>query len=245
MWREVRVEGWRRWAPGLATLRLQGAPPPFEAGQFFNLALDLPRAGAEPERVSRSYSASSAPGAPLEVFLVEVPGGALTPQLFALEPGSPLLLNPLAAGHFVLSRVPEGEVLWLIATGTGLGPYVAMLRAGEALQRFQRVVLVHGVRTADHLAYREELLACGERLSWVPAVSRERLEGAIHGRLTDALRSGELEARAGARLDAGAQVLLCGNPGMVGEARALLEARGLARNRPRKPGQITIEKYWG
>lgn len=237
-WIPATVAGWREWAPGLRTLTLAAEPFDFAPGQFVNLALDH-----EGERVSRSYSLSSAPGAPLETFLVEVPGGALSPQLFALNEGDSLWLDPRPQGHFTLERVPKAEVLWLIATGTGLGPYVSMLRAGEAFERFARVVVVHGAREASHLAYREEL--AGLDLTWVGLVSREEPPaGALAGRVTGALERGELEAAAGAPLDERAHALLCGNPAMIRDLRALLEARGLRRNRPRKPGHFTSEKYW-
>ncbi|HBP22701.1 MAG TPA: ferredoxin--NADP(+) reductase [Planctomycetes bacterium] len=234
----VAVASWREWAPGLRTLTLAAEPFDFTPGQFVNLALDV-----EGERVSRSYSLSSAPGAPLETFVVEVAGGALTPGLFALAEGDSLWLDPRPQGHFTLERVPEAEVLWLIATGTGLGPYVSMLRAGEALERFAKVVVVHGVREASHLAYRDELAALD--LSWIGLVSREDPPaGALGGRITAALQSGALEEAAGVALDERAHALLCGNPGMIRDLRALLEERGLRRNRPRKPGHFTSEKYW-
>lgn len=238
------IASWKIWAPGLRTLRLEGPPPEFQPGQFVRVALP-----SAPE-VARSYSLSSAPGQPCETFLIEVPGGALTPALFRLEPGDPVLLDTVAQGHFTLERVEPCQDLWLVATGTGLGPYVSMIRSGEVWSRAQRVVVVHGVRQAAHLCYAEELqalaAAAGRDLRWVGLVSREEPPpGALAGRLTDALESGALEAAAGLTLSAEtSHVMLCGNPAMIGDLRALLEARGLARNRPRKPGQFTSEKYW-
>ena len=237
-WTPVTLASYQTWAPGLRTLSLAAEPFDFTPGQFVNLALER-----EGQRVSRSYSLSSAPGAPLETFVVEVQGGALTPGLFGLSAGDSLWLDPRPQGHFTLERVPPAEVLWLIATGTGLGPYVSMLRSGEPFARFAKVVVVHGVRQADHLAYREELEQLD--LTWVGLVSRAAPpEGGLAGRVTEALASGALEAAAGAALDERAHALLCGNPAMIRDLRALLEARGLRRNRPRQPGHFTTEKYW-
>jgi len=239
-----RIADWKTWGPGLRTLRLDGPALDFQPGQFVRLALP----GA-PD-IARSYSLSSAPGQPTETFLVEVPGGALTPKLFQLGIGDTVLLDTVPQGHFVLERVAPTRDLWLVGTGTGLGPYVSMLRSGEVWERAETVVVVHGVRERGHLAYGEELQALAEEagrdLRWIGVVSREAPQaGALAGRLTDALESGALEAAAGVSLSAEAShVLLCGNPGMIRDLRALLEARGLARNRPRKPGQFTSEKYW-
>lgn len=246
-WREAAVAQVQEWAPGLRTVRLDLDLPPFEAGQFVRLALP---AGAGEEPVARSYSMASAPGEPAEFFVVLVEDGALTPRLLTFEPGERLWVDPRPAGVFTLRRVPAAATLWLVATGTGLGPYVSMLRTPEPWARFERLVLVHGVRRAEHLAYQDELTRRsaehGGKLRYLPVVSREAgPEGSLHGRITNLLASGALEARAGEALTAErSQVLLCGNPAMVDEMRALLEARGLRRNRPRAPGHITFERYW-
>lgn len=246
-WQTAQLERAHEWAPGLKTLTLSTKSSiPFEAGQFVNLALDLPDG-----RVTRSYSMASAPGDPdLEFFLVEVEGGALTPSLLALEPGATLFVNPLPAGHFVLAKVPDAKTLWLIATGTGLGPYISMLRTPEPWERYERIVLVHAVRQPEHLAYREELAVHAamhdDRLRLVSIVSRADADGALRGRVTTALQDGSLEQAAGLSLaPSTSQVLLCGNPGMIGEMRTLLAERGLKRHRRRDPGHVTAEKYWG
>jgi ferredoxin--NADP+ reductase len=242
-WVEGRVTHWQRWADGLATLRVDAAVAPYEAGQFFQLGLDI---GGE--RVRRSYSASSAPGAPLEFFLTSVPGGALTPALFRLHEGDRLWVESTPRGFFTLRYVPPCRNLWMVATGTGLGPYVAMLRAESTWQHAQEIVLVHGVRTAEHLAYREELEALGRQrpLRYVPLVSRtQEPQGALPGRVTTTLESGALERAAGLSLTPeDSHVLLCGNPVMIGDMLALLEARGLRKHRTRQPGHVTFEKYW-
>lgn len=242
-WTEGRVTEWQRWAEGLATLRLAAEVQPFEAGQFFQLGLDI---GGE--RIRRSYSASSAPGAPLEFFLTNVPGGALTPALFRLEEGARLWVETTPRGFFTLRYVPPCEHLWMVATGTGLGPYVAMLRAESTWSHARQIVLVHGVRSHEHLAYRDELEALSQErsLRYVPIVSgTQGPRAALQGRVTTALESGALERAAGLSLaPADSHVLLCGNPVMIGDMMALLEARGLRKHRARQPGHVTFEKYW-
>src|SRR5258706_13717565 len=126
----------------------------FRPGQFMNLGLHLPGGF-----VSRSYSLASAPGEPFEVLLARVGEGALTPALFDLHEGSPISLDPKPQGFFTFDYVPPHRELWLIATGTGLGPFLSMLRSRQAFERAERVILVHGTRGTAELAHRPELEA--------------------------------------------------------------------------------------
>jgi ferredoxin--NADP+ reductase len=228
------------WSPGLVTLTIAADVEPFAPGQFRNLA--LPR-GAELER--RAYSMASAPGQPLEFFLNVVDGGSFSPALSVLTPGDRVLVEKKAQGFFTLAYVPDARDLWLVATGTGLAPFISMLRSPEPWSRFARIVVVHGVREAAHLAYRDEL-SRDERLTWVPVVSREPdAAGVLHGRITTALQSGELERRAGLELSPDrSHLMLCGNPDMIRDLGELLEPRGLRKHRVRRPGHISTEHYW-
>jgi len=240
---ETAVTRRHDWAPGLMTLTFSEKAA-FRPGQFMNLGLYVAS-----EFVSRSYSLASAPGENLEMLLARVGEGALTPALFDLREGSKVMLDPKPQGFFTFDYVPPHRELWLLATGTGLGPFLSMLRSAEAFARAERVILVHGARGPSELAHRAELEALanarGARFRYVPVLSREFEAGQLQGRLTQALASGKLEAAAEAPIAAEtAHVMLCGNPAMIDEAIALLGARGLRRHRQRMPGHITTEKYW-
>lgn len=230
------------WSPHLRTLRVELSGVHFEAGQFFQLA--LPGLGYLEKR---SYSASSAPGAPLEFFLSLVPGGQLTPSLFELEVGDAVDVESTPYGFFTLNEVPDCEVLWLISTGTGLGPTISMLRHGAIFERFSKICVVHGVRHRAELAYRKELetFVKDRGLTYVPVVSREPPETSeLAGRVTTNYASGDLMRAAGLPLDERSHVLLCGNPLMIEEMTAELKARGLTKHRRREPGHFNFERYW-
>jgi ferredoxin--NADP+ reductase len=170
--------------------------------------------------------------------------------LLGLGPGDPLLVERKPQGFFTLKWVPEARELWCVATGTGLGPFLSILRSPELWQRFERVVVAHGARDALHLPHRDDLdVLAAEHpgaLVSVGLVSREPgTSGLLHGRVTTALADGSLERAAGTSIDANrTHVMLCGNPEMVEEMISLLAARGLKKHRVRNPGHITVEKYW-
>lgn len=233
------------WAPGLMTLTVQAEVEPFSPGQFLNLALQ-----PDGQLVRRSYSIASAPGAQLQFLLAQVPGGQLTPALFGLTEADRVLVEPKPQGFFTLQWVPDARELWMIATGTGLAPYLSMLRAEEVWQRFTELVLVHCVREAAHLAHAAELAALSAQhrgqLRLVPVVSREPAAvGVLHGRITSLLSGGELERYAGLQLSPErSHVMLCGNPTMIDDMLERLDARGLRKHRVRRPGHVTIERYW-
>jgi ferredoxin/flavodoxin---NADP+ reductase len=242
---QARVSGRHEWAPGLFTLVLEAEVEPFAPGQFRNLALYQ---GGQLER--RAYSMASAPGQALEFFLNRVDGGTFSPALSRLGVGDELLVEKKAQGFFTLAYVPPAEELWLIATGTGLAPFISMLRSEEPWQRFRRIVVVHGVREAAQLAYKDELRdrssARGHKLIWAPVVSREpSAKDVLHGRVTTALSSGELERFVGLSLvPERSHLMLCGNPEMIKDLTALLEPRGLRKHRVRRPGHVSSEQYW-
>lgn len=244
-WLETEVIENRHWTETLFTLRVAGAPLAFEAGQFVRIALDI-----EDKRVARAFSIVNAPGeALLEFYGVVVPQGPLSPRLARLQPRERLFVAANPAGFLVLSEVPTAETLWLMATGTGLAPFISMLRADTPWQRFEKVVLVHAVRHAPELVYRDDVERArakhGPRFSYIPVVSRENAPHALRGRIPALLAEGRLEGAAGLELaPTGSQVMLCGNPDMLKDTTAALVERGLRKNRRRTPGHITVESFW-
>ena len=228
----------RQWTESLFSLRVEGAKARFEAGQFVRIALDI-----EGERVARAFSFVNPPQDPvLEFYGVIVPQGPLSPRLARLEPGDALYVAPNPAGFLVLREVPEADTLWLLATGTGIAPFLSILRTDEPWRRFARVVVVHAVRNARELAYRDVIEATDAH--YVTFVSREAHPGSLAGRIPAALADGRLEAAAGVKVDARSHFMLCGNPEMLRDTTAALVARGLRKHRRRAPGHITVESFW-
>ncbi|MGN6135189.1 MAG: ferredoxin--NADP reductase [Aureliella sp.] len=232
------------WAPGLFTLSISAPEVShYEPGQFLQLGVTV-----DEKRINRPYSVASPHGETLEFFIVLVENGQLTPHLWRLNPGDRVDVSQKAAGSFTLKHSPDASSLWLLATGTGIAPYIAMLRTNEPWQRYQRIVFVHGVRHGSDLAYQNELSAYrdryGQRFTSIGVVSREDVPGTLRGRITSCLANGSLENVANQPLTPEACVMMCGNPDMLDETEQMLEQRGLKRHRSKSPGQIVVERYW-
>ena len=231
----------------LFSLHVKAPIRPFTAGQFAKLGLEI-----DGERIQRAYSYVNAPdNNDLEFYLVSVGDGKLSPRLAALQPGDELLITDEAAGFFVLDEVPDCETLWMLSTGTAIGPFLSILQYGQDLERFRHIVLVHAVRYAADLSYLPLMQQLqqkigSDKLRIVTVVSREMTEGSLHGRVPALITSGALEAAAGLPLNAeNSHVMLCGNPEMVKDTQNLLKAeRGMRKHLRRKPGHITSEQYW-
>ncbi|AHF78934.1 Ferredoxin-NADP reductase [Sodalis praecaptivus] len=236
----------KHWTESLFSLIVHAPVDPFTAGQFAKLGLEI-----NGEKIQRAYSYVNAPrNNNLEFYLVTVPEGKLSPPLHALAPGDSLMVTKEAAGFFVLDEIPPCDNLWMLATGTALGPYLSILEQGEGLERFQQIILVHAARFAQDLSYLPQMLELQQRyngkLRVQTVVSREQAPGSLTGRVPALIADGSLEAAVDLRLDAeNSHVMLCGNPQMVRDTQQMLkDSRGMRKHFKRKPGHMTSEHYW-
>ena len=238
--------------PSLFTLRTTRDPGfRFRAGQFARLGVTK----ADGSTVWRAYSRVSAPhDEHLEFFSIVVPGGEFTSELSRLAEGDTLLIDKQAFGFLTLDRFIDGRDLWLLATGTGVAPFLSILQDLEVWQRFERILLVYSARHESELAYQpliaglkelEHLEGVADKLTYIPVVTREQVPGALNGRITTLIENGELERAAGLALTPEhSRVMLCGNPQMIEDTRAVLKARDMNLALTRKPGQVAVENYW-
>lgn len=255
---------------GLAVVRIapkEGLAPEFQPGQYTNLGLPVPQpavAGGDEEAASRkpgrvklirrAYSIASPPRVRdyLEFFIVRVDNGRLTPSLLDMEVGDELFMDTKARGHFTLDGVPEGRDLVLISTGTGLAPYLSMLHEHRGTGRWGKIIIIHGVRLAEDLGYRQELesiAAEDESVVYIPMCTREpegtEFEG-LRGRINSILTPERFQELTGVALSPdNAHVYLCGNPAMIDQAEGELNALGFVTKSPREPeGTLIFERYW-
>ena len=234
----------RRWTDDLTSLKIDAPLGEFEAGQFVRVGLEI-----DGEIIARPYSLVNTPGEPeLEILFNIVPEGPLSPRLFELQKGDDVLVATNPAGFLTVGEVPQVSNLWMLATGTAIGPFLSILKGQEVWQRFERIVLCYSARTQAELAYLQVITGLIElhpaQLCFVPFITREEVENALHIRIPLAITSGELEKRTGVSLTAeNSHVMLCGSKEMIEDVGGVLEARGMRKHRRREPGHFTIEKY--
>ena len=244
-WTEGKLIAKKHWNDTLFSLHIEASVPAFEAGQFTKIALDI-----EDKRVGRPYSFVNAPNeTALEFYVVKVPEGELTPKLLALEVGESIWVQTRPVGFFVLSEVPEGKTLWMLASGTALGVFLSILKTTTPWQRFENIVLCHAVRQSESLSHHDLIgqfkTQYPNQFQFVPFVSREESPGAFAGRITTALENGSLEKHTGLTISSeDTQVMICGNPEMVKESMQVLQSKGLKKHTRKEAGHITIENYW-
>ncbi len=250
-WTTERVLSIRWWTPTLVTLRTtryRGFR--FTPGHYTRLGL-----GAAGDIVWRPFSlASAAYDDFLEFIAVLVPGGAFSEQLKQLRAGDRLRVDKTSYGFLTVDQLAAGKDLWLLSSGTGLGPFLSILQDPAVWQNYERLIVAHSVRHSSELAWRDEIVDIPKRelfadakaaLTYLPVVTREPGATELSERIPLLLADGRLETAAATPLDvATSRVLVCGNPEMTRELRQSLAARGFATNRRGIPGQMAFEKYW-
>lgn len=223
----------------------------FRSGEF--VMIGLPGDG---KPVMRAYSIASPNWAEeLEFLSIKVPDGPLTSRLQLIQPGDPVLMGKKTVGTLVLDALKGGRRLFLISSGTGLAPFLSVARDPDAYERFDELVVVHTVREAAELAYRDLFereifedplvgeLAAG-KLRYLPTVTREPFPRS--GRITDRIRSGDFFREMGMPESGfdpeNDRVMLCGSMDMIKETAALLDGYGMQEGSNNSPGDYVIER---
>lgn len=245
--RVLRVHHWTNTLFSFTTTRDPSFR--FTNGQFAMIGLEV---NGRP--LLRAYSMVSANyEEQLEFLSIKVPDGPLTSRLQHIKEGDEIIVGRKPTGTLLADNLIPGKHLYLLGTGTGLAPFMSIIKDPDVYDRYEKIVLVHGCRFVSELAYREEITGSlrdneffgdlvREKLIYYPTVTREAFEN--QGRITDLLESGKLGQDIGLpALDReNDRVMLCGSPAMLADTVALLEARGFEEGSHNTPGHYVIEK---
>ncbi|MCS5709678.1 ferredoxin--NADP reductase [Candidatus Berkiella cookevillensis] len=244
-WVSGEVVKLHQWSDDLYSIFIKAPIDGFEAGQFTQIGL-----GDEQKPLFRPYSFANAPfESVLEFYFNFVDKGGLTPQLVNLKTGDKIWVSKKASGRFTLATLAPAPSLWCFATGTGLGVFLSILKTEAAWQTFDKIRLVHSVPTVNlsshHGLIESFLTQYPSQFRFIPIITREKHEHVYSQRMTELIEQKIIEAELGEEISAEtAQVMLCGNPHMVKDMRALFEQRGMPLRIPGKGGNVTIESYW-
>ncbi|MCS0502989.1 ferredoxin--NADP reductase [Ancylobacter mangrovi] len=221
----------------------------FKNGQFVMIGLQV-----EGKPLLRAYSIASANyEETMEFFSIKVPNGPLTSRLQHLKVGDEIIVGRKPTGTLLVDYLVPGRRLYLLATGTGLAPFMSLIKDPETYDNYEKVILVHGVRTVAELAYQDFIEnelpdneyfgdLVREKLIYYPTVTREPYRN--QGRITDLITSGKLFAD----LDLPPldkeddRVMLCGSPQLLDDMRVILKDRGFEEGSTTEPGDFVIEK---
>ncbi len=275
----VKVLTVTTWTPTLFSFTVsRPAAFRFSAGQFVRLGVnpsrlayhrnnrdhqvnqgnqDLAQQPVPDEDIFRAYSIVSSPyDDSIEFFSIVIADGAFTSQLQHLQRGDELLLTMTPFGFLTLARyqAPMPKDLWLLATGTGVAPFLSMLQDMQTWERYEHIILAYSARSQSELAYVDKIHSLSAdfaslvqhpaKFTFLPIVTRESMDGALNKRLPALLTSGELETAANQRLTVDStHIMLCGNPQMVDDTKETLKTLGLTMNRS-GVGNIAVENYW-
>ena len=216
----------------------------FTPGQFVRIGVQ-----DGDEVLARPYSLVNTPDEKyLEVYFNIVPEGPLSPRLFELQTGDDILVADNPSGFLTAAEIPECKHLWMIATGTGIGPFLSILKSDTAWQRFEKIVLCYSVSYARELAYQdviEKLVDTHkDQFCFVPVVTREDYPDSLNNRVTTSMQDGSLLQKTGFSINADdSHVMMCGSSEMITDVSQLLVSMGMKKHRRRDPGHFTTEKY--
>ncbi len=239
------VKSIRELHPDLRVFKIamnDGASLNFTPGQFSTLGL----IGNDGNMIMRAYSIASNPAnAEVEFFIVKKHDGLFTPKLFELKVGDQIFMNPRCVGHMSLSHVPETtDMLW-VATGTGIVPFMSLLRSVPNICENRKVVLIYGARQVHDLGYMDELNKFQKdfpNFHFFPIASREELNGRI-GRVNIIFDLPEFKSIFPVISPDSMHIFMCGSVAMINDHADNFQKIGFVLDTPINPGQLHIEKY--
>ncbi|WP_343154769.1 FAD-binding oxidoreductase [Buchnera aphidicola (Pseudoregma panicola)] len=246
-WIEATIIKIKKWKFPLFSIIVNAKILPFKAGQFTKIAILK-----NGKKIQRAYSYVNSPkNKNLEFYVTYVKNGVITKHLYDLNPGNKIIISKKSFGFFTLTEIPKTKYLWMISTGTAIGPYLSILQyGGKEIKKFNKIILIHAVRYKNQLNYKKILKKIKLKYNnfiFQKVVSREKLNKKyLFGRIPKLLNDNVIEKKMNIKINnKNSHFMICGNPDMVKDTKQILIKKyKLKKNLRKLPGNITTENYW-
>ncbi|QJC32057.1 ferredoxin--NADP(+) reductase [Enterobacteriaceae endosymbiont of Donacia versicolorea] len=247
-WIIGNIKDIKYWTKNLFSIILNAEVNNFIAGQFTKLALRI-----NGEKIQRIYSYINSPkDKNYEFYISNIKDGKFTPYLYKLKINDKIMISKNASGIFTLNNIKVCENLWMLSTGTGIGPYLSILQDGICFKKFKKIILVHTIRYINDFNYLYIIKKIKKKyknkfiLQIILTRNSYINNSILYGYIPNLIQSGDLEKKIGIKIHKNnSHIMLCGNPNMIKETRKILEVnKNLSRNFINKSGNITSEQYW-
>ncbi|QJC32863.1 FAD-binding oxidoreductase [Enterobacteriaceae endosymbiont of Donacia semicuprea] len=247
-WIIGNIKDIKYWTKNLFSIILNAKVNNFIAGQFTKLALKI-----NGKKIQRVYSYINSPkNKNHEFYISNIRGGKLTPYLYKLKINDEIMISKNALGIFTLNNINICKNLWMLSTGTGIGPYLSILQDDICFEKFQKIILVHSIRYINDFNYLNIVNKIKKKynnkfkIQIVLTRNNNVNNSILYGYIPDLIKNGNLEKKIGIKIDKkDSHIMLCGNPNMIKETRRILEIdKNLSRNLSNQNGNITSEQYW-
>lgn len=246
-WIPGKITQIKRWTDRLFSININAEINTFTPGQFAKIGTQV-----QNKFIQRAYSYVNPPNSnsDLEFYIVKTKTGILTPILYDVHIGNTLMISKESYGNFVLGKIPTCINLWMIASGTGISPYLSILESFDTrLNNFANIILIHAVRYSQNLNYLPKMIQLKKKfhgkLMIKTILSREHSENSLFGRIPNLIASNLLEEKIGLKFNQHSHVMLCGNPQMIIDTKNILKKKyKMTTHSQKKIGHITQERYW-
>ncbi|CAL4325704.1 Flavodoxin/ferredoxin--NADP reductase [Buchnera aphidicola (Eriosoma grossulariae)] len=245
-WITGKIINIKKWNQNLFSIIIKAPINSFSAGQFAKLSVIN-----DNKKIQRAYSYVNAPNnSNLEFYINLIPNGKFTNHLYQLKINQNIMINKHSFGFFTIDEIQNCEILWMMATGTGIGPYLSILQEGKWINKFNKIVLIYSVRLKKDLNYLDLIYKLKKqyknKIIFVSIVTREQSIKSLKNRIPILIKNNTLEKKIKLNIDPKtSHVMLCGNPDMVKETQKVLQnLKNMQKNLRKSPGHITTENYW-
>ncbi|QJC34085.1 ferredoxin--NADP(+) reductase [Enterobacteriaceae endosymbiont of Donacia cinerea] len=246
-WSIGKIKKIKYWTKNLFSIIINAKIHNFYAGQFTKLALDI-----NGKKIKRAYSYINSPSNQnYEFYISNIKKGKLSPYLYNLGINDKIFISKHASGNLILNNIQPCENLWMLSTGTGIGPYLSILQDKVCFKKFLKIILVHSVRYIEDFNYlnlvkKIEKNYFDKLIIQIILTRNININNFLYGYIPNLIKNGELEKKIGIKISShNSHVMLCGNPEMIKQTQDFLEKnKGFSKNLKNKNGNITSERYW-